>query len=361
MAATDIDSTLNRLRALLGTGAFPTWPPRDFGAPVQPATNWTGTLSTTAHAASEKLDSRRQALSATHHAMGPLVAGANEVAETARRQVDMVINQWKADKEVLAPAANTTVGRAALLRAGALRVQEATAAVNAARFRFAGLAAEAQSLTATLPAAGPRTPDKTVQAVDFAGAPQRPPGGPFPEAPWEYNLDFTSDVEAGSFDYPGVRNAGQVTSIEDAWAELNRCFNCNFPMGGAPEDLPKVGDELPLEIRIAGQQLPMKFPVKVTQVEKTADEINIEFATLPGHVDGTDSMIHFRFYEQGGQLHLAVRGVISTGPGSGDVPIRSPLARTGYTQVAKTIWQPYIDRLTRHVAESKGLNTYGGG
>jgi hypothetical protein len=131
-------------------------------------------------------------------------------------------------------------------------------------------------------------------------------------------------------------------------------------MGGAPSKIPKVGDELPLEIRIAGQQLPMHFPVRVTQVEKTANDINIEFETLAGHVDGVDSTIHFRFYEQGGQLHLGIRGVIANGPGSEDIPILSPLERTGYTQVAKGVWQPYIDRLTRHVAEAKGLNTYGG-
>ncbi|BBN50939.1 hypothetical protein JPH1_54140 (plasmid) [Mycobacterium avium subsp. hominissuis] len=79
--------------------------------------------------------------------------------------------------------------------------------------------------------------------------------------------------------------AGTVSSIDDVWKELNRCFNCNFPMGGAPKELPKVGDELPLEIRTAGQKL-LNFPVKVTQIERTANDINIEFTTLPGHVDG---------------------------------------------------------------------------
>ena len=77
-----------------------------------------------------------------------------------------------------------------------------------------------------------------VRAIDFdtiAEAPRLP----LPEKPWEYDLDFTSDVDAGSFGYPGVTNAGQVTSLDDVWSELNRCFNCNFPMGGCPQDLPE--------------------------------------------------------------------------------------------------------------------------
>lgn len=185
------------------------------------------------------------------------------------------------------------------------------------------------------------------------------PGMPLPESPWEYNLDFTSNVEAHGFGWPGVRSAGQVTSINDAWDELNRCFNCNFPMGGAPVAFPRVGDKLPLEIRIAGQKLPIHFPVEVTQVQKTPNEINIEFATLPGHVDGVGSTIHFRFYQQGGELHLGIRGYIDNGPGSQGLPF-GPALRGGYTEVAKAVWQPYIDRVTRHVAQSKGLLTYGG-
>jgi hypothetical protein len=172
-------------------------------------------------------------------------------------------------------------------------------------------------------------------------------------------LDFTSDVEAGSFDYPGVRSAGQVTSIDDVWNELNRCFNCNFPMGGAPVNLPKAGDELPLEIRIAGEKL-ANFPVRVTQIAKGPNDINIEFVTLPGHVDGPGSTIHFRFFEEGGQLHLGIRGYITQGPGSEDLPVLSPSLRQGYTEVANAVWQPYIDRVTRHVAQAKGLQTFGG-
>jgi hypothetical protein len=358
MAAVDVDSTLQHLRALLGSGPPATLPFRTFGTTVTAPDDWTGMAADRARSADAQLDGRRQQLSTTYSALTPVLTRANQVAEHARNAVDAVVAQWQADKTALQPVAGTPAGKAALLRAASIRVEQVKTIVAAAQREYSVLAGQVQLLTGRFP-----TPNGAsggaVQALGFGELPQ----GPFfppPESPWEYNLDFTSDVEAGSFDYPGVTNAGQVTSIEDAWKELNRCFNCNFPMGGAPSKLPAVGDELPLEIRIAGQQLPLHFPVRVTQIQKTANDINIEFATLPGHVDGTDSTIHFHFFEQGGQLHLGIRGLISNGPGSEDIPVWSPLARSGYTQVAQGVWQPYIDRLTRHVAEAKGLNVYGG-
>lgn len=197
-----------------------------------------------------------------------------------------------------------------------------------------------------------------IEAVDYTTQPLAPPQ-PLPESPWQYNIDFTSEIEAFKDGMPPV-SAGSIASIDDVWNELHRCFNCNFPMGGAPKAFPNVGDELPLEIRTAGQKL-LNFPVRVTEIQRTASAIDIEFVTLPGHVDGPDSTIHFRFFEQGGQLHLATHGLITQGPGSEDVPILSPGLRSVYTGVAHAVWQPYINNLTRNIANSKGYFTYGPG
>ncbi|GAB7144980.1 DUF4226 domain-containing protein [Mycobacterium riyadhense] len=360
MPAVDIDAMLQRLRASLGAGPPPGWPPRSFGGAVPPATEWTGVASAAARSASDSLDARRQILSNAHASVGPIVQNGGQVSLNARSRLDAIYNQWLADKAALDPVATTPAGKIALLRAGALRIGEAQAVVKGAQAQFASLAGQVETITASLSTARSNKPATGgVQAVDYTEVPEAPRIPP-PESPWEYNLDFTSDVEAGSSKYPGVTSAGEVTSIDDVWNELNRCFNCNFPMGGAPKNLPKVGDELPLEIRMAGQKLPANFPVRVTQVARSANDINIEFVTLPGHVDGPGSTIHFRFYEGGGQLHLGIRGYITQGPGSEDIPILSPGLRTGYTGVAMGVWQPYIDRVTRHVAEAKGLMTYGG-
>lgn len=183
-----------------------------------------------------------------------------------------------------------------------------------------------------------------VQVVEFKQSPVFDD-----DKPWEYNLDLTTGV---TLDAPGKPSAGTIVSVDDVWKELNRCFNCNFPMGGAPAKLPKVGDRLPLEIEKLGVHV-ADFPVEVTQISKTADEINIEFATLPGHVDGEGSTIHFRFYETGGEMHLGIRGSIAHGPGTDEGVVGAPL-RTGYTEVAKITWQPYIDRLALNIAAAEG-------
>lgn len=188
----------------------------------------------------------------------------------------------------------------------------------------------------------------TVQAASFGDGFKQ---WPFldDDKPWEYNLDLTTRVW---LDAPGKPSAGTVMSVDDVWKELNRCFNCNFPMGGAPAKMPKVGDQLPLEIERFGIHA-ADFPVEVTQIDKTANEINIEFATLPGHVDGEGSTIHFRFYESGGEVHLGIRGYIAHGPGTDEGWVGAPI-RAGYGEVAKVTWQPYIDRLAANIAAAEG-------
>ncbi len=194
------------------------------------------------------------------------------------------------------------------------------------------------------------------QPVDFRGAPL--PMDHSKDRPWEYNLDLTS---GNSIDIQGHPSAGAGVSLDDVWNELHRCFNCNFPIGGAPKEFPKVGDKLPLSVGMGSAGPNMPFPVQVTQVTKTAQAIDIEFVTLPGHVDGEGSTIHFRFYEDGGQLHLGVRGLIAHGPGAiEDFPrnMTAPAERLGYTAVAQLTWQPYIDQLTANIAAAKGLPIY---
>lgn len=186
--------------------------------------------------------------------------------------------------------------------------------------------------------------DGIVHAVDFKQWPILDH-----DKPWEYNLDLTTRVW---LDAPGKPSAGTIMSVDDVWKELNRCFNCNFPMGGAPAKMPKVGDHLPLEIERFGIHA-ADFPVEVTQIDKTANEINIEFATLPGHVDGEGSTIHFRFYESGGEVHLGIRGYIAHGPGTDEGWVGAPI-RAGYGQVAALTWQPYIDRLAANIAAAEG-------
>jgi WXG100 family type VII secretion target len=185
------------------------------------------------------------------------------------------------------------------------------------------------------------------------------PGQPFPQKPWDYDLDLKSRVTAHEPGAPGPPvSAGSVTRIDEVWNELHRCFNCNFPIGGAPKEFPKVGDQLPLEVKTYGLKA-LNLPVQVTQIERTGKEINIEFATLPGHADGVGSTIHFRFVEEAGEMHLRIAGHLGPDAPGSEGQWYSPGARAGYGGlIAPATWQPYIDNLTRHVAQGKHMPTW---
>lgn len=185
----------------------------------------------------------------------------------------------------------------------------------------------------------------TSRTTTGAPLPEYPPN--YEPKPWDYDLDLTTGHKING------ESAGKGISVDDIWNELHRCFNCNFPMGGAPKEFPKVGDDLPLEVRLLGMKMG-DFPVRVTQAKKSGSEINIEFVTLPGHVDGPGSTIHFKFFEKDGEIHLGIHAhVTPEGPGTGPIPT-GPLARLGYTAVAHVTWQPYIDRLVDNIQGARG-------
>jgi len=76
------------------------------------------------------LNSQRQLIADAHRAVAPIVQYAAQAATDARSRLDTVSGQWQADKVALAPVEATPSGTAALLRAGALRVSEASAIVQ---------------------------------------------------------------------------------------------------------------------------------------------------------------------------------------------------------------------------------------
>ncbi|TDZ97975.1 hypothetical protein CCUG62472_01004 [Mycobacteroides salmoniphilum] len=158
--------------------------------------------------------------------------------------------------------------------------------------------------------------------------------------PWEYNLRYDMVKEVGNAPY-----YGNGISLDDVWNELHRCFNCNFPITGAPSTFPKVGDYFPL----TATPFNMDFGVYVTQISKNPGEIAIEYATSPQHIDGPGSTINFRFFEVGDTLNLAIKAIVVDGPGSGDVPVGSALLRFGYGAVGQDTWQPYYNNLVQHI------------
>ncbi|WP_326359111.1 hypothetical protein [Nocardia sp. CDC160] len=152
------------------------------------------------------------------------------------------------------------------------------------------------------------------------------------------------------FSQPGAQSAptavgpaSKIVTVADAWAALQRCYNCVFPIGGAPKQMPKVGDRLDLSVGAGGHApLNKSFPVEVTQMDYDGKEINIEYATLEGHPDGVGSTIHFRIFKNSdGELSLEAIGRIAGGMGSlGGGP-----ARTGYDLISSFPWQRFMNNL----------------
>ncbi|WP_460723585.1 hypothetical protein [Nocardia heshunensis] len=193
------------------------------------------------------------------------------------------------------------------------------------------------------------------------------PGG---SEPWVYDDTYTVNGDLANtyvlwdpstgkyFSQPGaqasstaVGKASQIVTVADAWAALQRCYSCVFPIGGAPQQMPKVGDRLDLSVG-AGGHAPMNqpFPVEVTQMDYDGKEINIEYMTLgEGHPDGYGSTIHFRIFKNGnGELSLEVIGKIVGGLGSlGGGP-----ARTLYNLISTFPWQRFMNNLVIYGLEA---------
>ncbi|WP_232060700.1 DUF4226 domain-containing protein [Mycobacterium avium] len=176
-----------------------TWPPKSFGSSVPAVQSWSGDASTAAHACGDALDARRRALAEAYRAVGPLVDQACHVSTTARAQMDGIIAQWRADKSSLASVANTPVGKAALIHLGALRIQEARGVIADAQGQFTQLAGQVHEITGRLPKSGGQG---TITPAGWDHQLPKGPQLPLPETPWEYNIDLTSQEDAGKDGLP---------------------------------------------------------------------------------------------------------------------------------------------------------------
>ncbi|MFJ7958180.1 SpvB/TcaC N-terminal domain-containing protein [Streptomyces sp. NPDC096319] len=193
---------------------------------------------------------------------------------------------------------------------------------------------------------------------------------PWENQPWSYDYTIHAEGDAADtyvlvdpttgtyFSQVGasgasnkVGKASEIVTVGDAWNALKSCYNCTFPINGAPKEMPKVGDKLPLKVG------PKGFPVEVTQMDFDGKEINIEYSTLDGHIDGVGSTIHFRIFEdQNGELALQASAEIIGGMGArGGAP-----ARGVYGGVAQITWQPFIDRLVTNGIKQHYGDRWGG-
>jgi hypothetical protein len=103
-------------------------------------------------------------------------------------------------------------------------------------------------------------------------------------------------------------NAPPITasSTRVVFAELHRCFNCSFPVSGAPSRYPSTGQYIPLQACYIPGILCLNSPVKAYPDDAHS---TIKLVAQPGHFDGAGSVVTFVFSrDSAARLHLTVTG-----------------------------------------------------
>lgn len=107
---------------------------------------------------------------------------------------------------------------------------------------------------------------------------------------------------------------GDTTSAY-AWHLVHQCFNCYFPVDGAPKNYPSMGEHLPLTVGWFGVG---NFNC-IMDVSYYAPQYGIygfRFISAPGHIDGEGSSIDFQFISTGGLNVISVDAwVVNDFPG----------------------------------------------
>lgn len=153
---------------------------------------------------------------------------------------------------------------------------------------------------------------------------------------WYYSLDLSlnKSLISGGY-YPSGRTPAYVTGL------LKSCFNCYFPVYGAPIWYPYVGQTMNLEIDNPVPYAPrLPAPVYVSSVF----DYGWKFGALPGHVDGVGSAIRFTWYRDNlYHLHLAVSAmVVNPDPCNSTAALCQPV----YVAFAEGTWQKMFNNVT---------------
>lgn len=120
---------------------------------------------------------------------------------------------------------------------------------------------------------------------------------------------------------------------------LHGCFNCYFPVPGAPRDFPAPGGDLPLYL--ATMNLHCTFNQERTGLFPDEPTYSFMFDAAEGHVDGIGSRITFAFFKKPGEgtYTLSVYGyIINDNPGG--------LGKSPYLVGATAQWAIFQHNMT---------------
>ncbi|WP_431277796.1 hypothetical protein [Leifsonia poae] len=105
--------------------------------------------------------------------------------------------------------------------------------------------------------------------------------------------DYTNDYGIGS------------TTPEVAKLSLHGCFNCSFPVPGAPRGFPSAGQRLPLTV--GPYSFACTFRIEEYRPIPDHHEYGFVFDAASGHVDGLGSWISFTFWKKPGESTYTLR------------------------------------------------------
>ena len=155
---------------------------------------------------------------------------------------------------------------------------------------------------------------------------------------WLYSYDYSTTSTGWTVNHPKA-SENAVSRL------LHGCFNCYFPIFGAPRSYPVDGEILPLSVT------PFTWTATAAPVKaQTANGGALQFLALDGHFDGAGSLITFSWYnDPSGYLHLYVHAMVRKDNG--------PAINLVNSRAAGANWLLYW----KHVADTATGSGGGGG
>lgn len=134
--------------------------------------------------------------------------------------------------------------------------------------------------------------------------------------------------------YVGIWNL--TGSYKVAWERLHLCFDCYFPVEGAPSHWPKFGQILPLKVGIINMECAMNYVFTATTYYRW------KFIATKNHLDGEGSNIIFDLrVTSTGKSQLVVDAFIKN-----DIPL--PGGNEAYEIMARLNWYRFATNLNTY-------------
>jgi Protein of unknown function (DUF2690) len=143
-----------------------------------------------------------------------------------------------------------------------------------------------------------------------------------------YNIDIPVTSVAGIPIHGGAN---------DAFQALHTCFNCSFPVPGAPTAYPSNGQYLPLKPCLAAPIGCLPAPVNAYDHEQQG---YLLFIAAAGHFDGAGSTVQFNFRsDSSGNLHLNVVAYVASNPSTAfpPDPVNKAFASSTWSDFARNL------------------------